>query len=185
MYYAVIQRPDIDTSLIEAFRMKYDPNYGLVGPHVTLVFPVDSAKLLIGKLQQHIKSVAQRSQPFSVDFADFELSWDQWLFLTPIDGRQQLVKLHNNLYEDMLAPMLRTDIPFVPHIALGHFAFHTSDYNLYDPKAVPLDEEKYQLARLEIDNIGPKYRYRVSKLELISINDEFTSSQFIAEFMLG
>jgi len=184
MYYAVIQRPEAETTAIREISREYDPNFGLVGPHVTLVFPVPSEKISEDQIIKHIGDVAQASKPFPVHLSDLELSWDQWLFLTPKEGRSNFDDLHDALYTGPLEPMLRADIPFVPHIALGHFAVADSGYSLKDPKAVPLDTNKYDEARQKIAKLGLDYSYTAHKIELIAVNDEFTESRTIAEFEL-
>jgi hypothetical protein len=44
----------------------------------------------------------------------------------PDEGHSDIVKLHDRLYEGELAPHLRLDIPFIPHIGIA---------NAIDPKA--------------------------------------------------
>jgi 2'-5' RNA ligase len=83
MYYAVIQRPEIDTTDILKISKKYDPTFGVVGPHITLLFPVSSKSINEDTVEKHVKKVAQETSSFRVHMVDLELAWDQWLFLTP------------------------------------------------------------------------------------------------------
>lgn len=41
------------------------------------------------------------------------------MFLLPEEGRQELLAVHDQLYDGLLRPHLRTDIPFVPHVTVG------------------------------------------------------------------
>ena len=43
MFYVPGHFPDIDTAKIDRLRKKYDPTYGLIGAHVTVVFPVSAS----------------------------------------------------------------------------------------------------------------------------------------------
>jgi len=43
MFYALAHFPDIDTAKIDRLRKKYDPTYGLIGAHVTVVFLVPAS----------------------------------------------------------------------------------------------------------------------------------------------
>ncbi|MEX0917876.1 MAG: 2'-5' RNA ligase family protein [Candidatus Paceibacterota bacterium] len=185
MFYAIIHRPETDISVIQEVAKKYDPTFELVGPHVTLVFPFSAEGVDEHALTTHIQSVAGGLQPFQARFNELELSWDQWLFLTPTLGKEALTQLHDDLYVGMLQQFLRSDIPFVPHIALGHFAVADSEYQLKDPTAVPLDEERYITARAEIEALKLDLVYEVTTTELISVTDDFSQTSSIATFQLG
>jgi hypothetical protein len=40
-------------------------------------------------------------------------------FLVPDAGYSDIIKLHDKLYSDLLAPYLRFDVDFIPHISIG------------------------------------------------------------------
>jgi len=182
MFYAVIHRPKIDTTEIEEVGRKYDPYFGLISTHVTLVFPFKTEDIEGAALMAHVQSIADKTEPFEVYFNKLELSWDQWLFLIPTVGKSQFEYIHDELYSGMLNNFLRSDIEYVPHIALGHFAVANSGYNLKDPTTVLLDEEKYKIARAEIDKNKLDLIYTATSMELISVNDEFTQTKTLANF---
>ena len=185
MFYAVIQRPETDTSAITSISRKYDPYFGLVGPHVSLVFPFKADEVDEDEFIEHIRDVAGRTKPFEVRLNELELAWDQWLFLTPSVGKEEITNLHDELYEGPLAKFLREDIEFIPHVGLGLFAQEDSEYDLRDPKAIPLDEEKYQAARAEIEAASLDLQYRAAKLEIISVSEDFKSSETIKVVEFG
>lgn len=185
MYYAVIHRPEIDTSEIQAIRLKYGPTYKLIEPHVALVFPLSESEVEIDVLKQHVAKMAKDQRSFAVHLGELELSWDQWLFLTPTKGKYDFDSLHDQLYDGLLRPFLRADIPYVPHIGLGQFKAEDSDYSLKDPKAVPLNEELYKRARAEIDKQNLVYDCTVKTIEIVSISDDFTHSETVERFTLS
>lgn len=41
------------------------------------------------------------------------------LYLLPDQGRAVIVQLHDRLYQGPLAPYLRADLPYLPHITMG------------------------------------------------------------------
>src|SRR5206468_8816587 len=41
------------------------------------------------------------------------------VFLLPDEGRQELLAVHDQLYEGLLRPHLRADIPFMAHVTVG------------------------------------------------------------------
>jgi len=187
MFYSVIHRPSADISKIKKISAKYDPYYGLAGAHVTLLFPVPSAEISEANLISHISTLASSTQPFETSFNSFstELSWDQWLFLTPTRGGQNFVNLHGAIYSGELKEFLREDIPFAPHIAIGHFARQNSGYDLKNPAAAQLDKERYQHALEEVKLANININYSVSEIELIGIDDNYQKSWSIRRFKLG
>jgi 2'-5' RNA ligase len=185
MYYAIVHRPEADVGALVNIGQKYDPHHDLVGPHVTLLFPVPGDRVGEAVVRSRAAEVAGSTRPFGVRLRNVELSWDQWLFLTPTDGRSQFDRIHSKLYEGPLAEFLRSDIPFVPHVSLGHFAVEGSDYSLKDPRAVPLDENRYETARDEIQALGLDIRYTATQLELIGVDDDFTRSERLGSFQFS
>jgi 2'-5' RNA ligase len=105
---------------IGSFRRAYDPTVDLVGPHLTLVFPVPAS---IGRdaFREHIRDVVSRTPPFDIRLKGLEKSWDHWLFLLVAEGRDDVVALHDSLYTGILRPYLWTERPYVPHVGLGLF----------------------------------------------------------------
>jgi hypothetical protein len=89
-YYSVIHRPATDVSGVSAIDAKYDPYHGLVGPHITLVFPIPVTDVKKEDLFSHVKAIATNTNSFKVRINDTELSWDQWLFLVPTIGYKKL-----------------------------------------------------------------------------------------------
>jgi hypothetical protein len=60
----------------------------------------------------------------------------------PDEGYSEIVKLHDKLYDGPLAPELRLDIPFIPHIGIG---------NAIDPFACKKLADELNRKAFEID----------------------------------
>ncbi len=183
-YYAVIHRPEVDVSKVDEIDAKYDPLHGLVGPHVTLMFPMPAANVNEAELLLHITEVAKTLLPFDTRINDNELSWDQWLFLTPTVGREHFEKIHNDLYSGEFERFLRKDLPFSPHVGVGHFGIGDG-YSLRDSEVLPLDEAKYAQALRDLGSAAIDLRYTATKIEVISIDADYKKSWTIQEFHLG
>jgi len=111
-----------DRVWIQAIRRRYDSNFNLVGPHISLVFEISN----IGSDEfiAHIRSACR-------NFAKIEFNLrcatvmpgianeNYYLFLVPDQGNSEIVRLHDRLYTGLFAKHLRLDIPFVPHITVG------------------------------------------------------------------
>jgi len=186
--YAVIHKPTSNTSALQFVRDKYDPTAALIRPHVTLVFPFSTAALdqyAIIDLIDHISSCAAHIEPFDAHFSRTDLSWDQWLFLVADAGRDRLVLLHDQLYTGMLRPLLREDIPFVPHISLGYLGLGEDGPDLADPVATSLDDERYQEILGDVETININCDFRVAEIQLIEIGPQFESTTQLSSFPLG
>ena len=172
MYYALVYYPHIKHKGFQSFRHKYEPYSELLPEHVPFIYPVPD---IIGreKLEKHIKKVLSSWKPFDVHFCTLEKTWDHWLYLGVKEGYHSVVKLHDKLYEGILSPYLRKDLPFNPHIGLGLFSKEAYDFN--NPTAqLSLDEKKYNRARKEFEEMNFDLWCTVNKLSLVKINSDFT-----------
>ncbi len=118
------QLQPVDLGVIQSIRCKHEPNYRLLDPHVTLLFPVEG--LESDSFQSHIEPIVRATAPIEFTMRSASLvkamDVDEWyLLLTPDEGFSQIVKLHDRLYSGPFAPQLRREIPFIPHITLGRF----------------------------------------------------------------
>lgn len=172
MLYALIHKPAIDTSKIDAFRQKYDPHHNLVGPHITLVFPVRDADVEKDDLVKHIESILRRWKPFRVHIKGLDKSWDQWLNLNLQEGNNEVIALHDELYTGVLEPYLRKDLGYTPHIGLGLFVPKDSGYKVTNPELQPLDEPEYEKALTEAESLNLDYWAILDNAELITLDDE-------------
>ncbi|MCC5663695.1 2'-5' RNA ligase family protein [Nostoc sp. CHAB 5784] len=173
MAYALVYYLNINTKRINKFRQKYDPQVDLIEPHITLVFPllqsIDEDSLTL-----HIKSILSTWKPFPIHLKGLQKSWDEYLFLMVQEGKEDIIKLHNELYTGILAEYCRENPPFVPHLTLGVFSENRVQY------AQALEEAQ----ELDLD-----YRCMVDKLSLLKIIDVnrqiVWSEEYIISIRLG
>ena len=93
-------------------------------------------------------------------------------------------KLHDELYTGgLLAPFLRYDLPFIPHVGLGFFGNKT--YDIANPTdEIPLEQEKYIRAKAEFEDLKLDFWRTIDCLTLVSINSNFTKSHDIIQFRI-
>jgi hypothetical protein len=125
MYYTVAY-PVIskkDTEFIRDFRASHDlPYRNVIGAHFTLVFGCDDVEE--AEYRRHLEAVAEGFEPirfccrYAMLGADAEDD-TAYVFLVPDEGHSAISLLHDRLYTGPLAPYLRLDIPFTPHIGIG------------------------------------------------------------------
>ena len=107
---------------IQAIRKQHDPQYALVAPHFTLVFPTFECER--GAFCRHIRHQVKAQPAIAISLRCALVVKDAFsdlthAFLVPDQGFGDLVKLHDNLYRGFLADLLRLDIPFIPHITVA------------------------------------------------------------------
>jgi len=169
MSYALVHFPTIDTRQIDELRRQYDPQVELIAPHVTIVFPV-AESLDKSSLVSHVVNVLRGCKQFSIWLQGLEQSWDNCLFLLLKDGRAEVIRLHDDLYTGILAPFIRRDIPYVPHVTLGAFAD---------------DAKRCSDALRDSKRLGLSYQCVVDRLHLVKVNDDGSPITREEEFLLN
>ena len=111
-----------DAERVELLRKTYDPNAGVVPPHVTMVFGVDdgleSEAVRWARIQAGAFAASKLRFTLATVARDYENSaW--YLFLMPKQIPPVLAELHRRLNSGPLqdAP----DLPFDAHLTLGRF----------------------------------------------------------------
>lgn len=110
-----------DREWIEGIRIRYDPLASRIAAHFTLVFATDVAE---APLVAQARSALQSTSPIqavlrrAVAYPD-AIAGGCHVFLLADEGNRELVTAHDALYEGILAPHRRADIPFVPHLTVG------------------------------------------------------------------
>jgi 2'-5' RNA ligase len=113
---------DADRQWIQQIRQQHDPNYAVVDPHFTLIFP--TFERAPAAFCEHVRTQTQEQPPIAIALrcalvVKDALSDATHTFLVPDQGFSDLVKLHDRLYTHFLADQLRLDIPFIPHITVA------------------------------------------------------------------
>ena len=191
VFHAIVHYPEIDTEKIESFRKKHDPTYKLIRPHVTVVFRVDQS-VSVQTLSDLVRTVLEHWRSFDIELSGFTKTWDHLLFLTLTKGNEKVIRLHDELYEGILAPYLRRDIQFIPHIGLGEFVkekgmglLRRKQLHLSEPSRIAFDETRYKAALEEAKKLNLLYSTRMKKLQMIEIDDAYATITDIKEFPLG
>jgi 2'-5' RNA ligase len=103
---------------VEAFRIRHDPLASALPAHVTLVFPFESTLSAL-QVAAHVRRVVARwpQLPVRIERADALLG--EWVNLRMTGGRAAVVELHDRLYRGVLAPFLRRELHYDPHLTVG------------------------------------------------------------------
>ena len=103
---------------IEAFRERHDPGARDIAAHLSLVFPFPTAHTRL-QVETHVNRVVSRWPPIPVTFRRVRMYANEFLFLMASRGGSSIAALHDRLYTRSLAPHLRRDLPYEPHITLA------------------------------------------------------------------
>lgn len=127
MSLCIVTYPEVSAaavSWIQTIRREFDPQYGQIDPHFTLVFPTDAVPS--ATLEEHARAAIEGIAPFCFVLRCALPVKDSFraqthLFLVPDEGFSHLVRVHSHLYTGPLQAHLRLDIPYIPHITVGAF----------------------------------------------------------------
>lgn len=150
--------------IINKIRKQYDPLFEKVNPHITLVFPFESA-ISSEKLQKHISYKLSNTKSFELTLQNIiKVSTDtgHYLFLEILEGEEKLKIIHENLYKGILEiykPLWLYDVEFKPHITLGYFK----------------NIEELESAYESIKNIRNKFSTIVNKISVENIDKDDNS----------
>jgi 2'-5' RNA ligase len=168
MTYALVHYPAVDLERIDHLRSKYDPQFQLIAPHITIMFPVADSIGARG-LVSHIESVLSHWESFPICMKGLQESWDEYLFLLINKGEADVIRLHDEIYKGLLSEYRDEVRPFIPHVTLGVFSGKSKEY------AQALEEAE----RLKLN-----YECMLDRLHLIKINDERSQILGSKEFLL-
>lgn len=103
---------------VEAFRARHDPAAPLIPAHLSFVFPFGTALTQL-QVETHVRRVVSRWPPIPVSFRAVRMHANEFVFLMASRGAAAIVELHDRLYTRSLAPHLRPEFSYEPHITLA------------------------------------------------------------------
>ncbi len=181
-YLSLVYYPKIDDNVFQSIRNKYEPYANMIPEHIPLVFPVPET---IGKdkLIHHVNRILARWKPFKIRIKGLYKTFDHWLLVVLDEGNDQVIRLHDDLYTNILTHYLRKDLPYIPHVGLGLFSREAYDFSK-PSRLLSLDEKKYRSARTEIEMADLNFRRTIDRLTLVRVNANFTVCYTEMEFTI-
>jgi 2'-5' RNA ligase len=132
---------------VERFRARHDPLAAALPAHLTLVFPFASS---LGAIQvaAHVRRVVARWPALPVRYEGLGHFHADWVYLRVARGHAATVELHERLYRGALAPFLRRDLPYEPHLTIARAApAHDADGLIAAARAAGLDRPREDVMR--------------------------------------
>ena len=112
-----------DYNWIKNYRKVNDIYYELIDTHFTFVFPTYNFEPddFIKEIKKQAKGFHKIEFQIKCTIMNNDRTNEYWhVLLVPDKGFSKIVKLHDKLYADLLAPTQRLDLDFIPHIAIGN-----------------------------------------------------------------
>lgn len=112
-----------DKAFIQSYRGKYDlPFIQVVSHHFTIAFGLSEIDAV--QYTDHVRQIAAKTRRirFCCRYAmlgNDDSNDNYYVFLVPDEGFSEIVLLHDKVYSGPLAPYLRLDIPYIPHITIA------------------------------------------------------------------
>ncbi|HEY4388930.1 MAG TPA: 2'-5' RNA ligase family protein [Ktedonobacteraceae bacterium] len=137
--------------LMQQLRQTYDPLASLIPPHITLVFPFESA-ISTEDLSWHMSSVARQFHPFPLSFRGITGHTNEYLFLNVKGGNDQL-------YTGVLAPYLTAQETYFPHLTIGRLGNTTTfaeALRRVQSTTISLKTEVHEISAYQIEPDGKR-----------------------------
>ncbi|MGG0187611.1 2'-5' RNA ligase family protein [Bacillus rhizoplanae] len=142
-----------DLEEIEAIRRKHDPLFGLISPHITLVFPFVS-EVPNECLKKHIETIVGNMNSFHITLNPVVTNSEEYLFLLIEEGKEDIIELHNKLYTDFLQPFLHKEIPFLPHVTVGRKGDKEQAFDVIKNLHPFRDTMRFTIDKITVESIG-------------------------------
>lgn len=104
--------------LANSYRKRYDPNYSLIPPHLTLKHSFEATEEEVEKLANQLREIAKKHQPFQVStvkVSSFQ-PVNNVIYLK-VEPSTHLDELHQEMNESLDASP--SEYAFVPHITIA------------------------------------------------------------------
>lgn len=141
--------------VIDMMRKKYDPLANLVRPHITLVFPFESdisndeISDILEKRLYNFKSFILTLQGIS-KVAD---SYGNYLFLNIIEGQQEIIDIHNILYENEFSKW-NLGLQYAPHMTIGKLDNENELDYAFDEIKICQEKFSTTVKKISVEMIG-------------------------------
>ena len=145
---------------LQAIRERFDPLAKYIAPHITLVFPFESA-LSTEELREHMTRALKGVKRFSVQLSGITGDYrDGYLFLNVKRGNDPIIDLHDRLYQGALEPFLFRKVTYCPHITVGRLEQQTA----------------FDQALEELVGFSEQFEVEIDQISVESIDSEERSS---------
>ena len=143
-----------NADIIQHIRQMHDPLCTCIAPHITLVFPFES-EISTKELQSHIANALNGMEKFKTILQGITGDVrDGYLFLNIKQGNDEIIALHDRLYEGLLAPFHARKIPYCPLLIVGRLREKDAFEHTLDALASMHDRFETVIDKVHVERIG-------------------------------
>ncbi|MBN1412760.1 MAG: 2'-5' RNA ligase family protein [Spirochaetales bacterium] len=161
MLRSILLFPRFDQmEMIQEIREKYDPLYGKIDPHITVVFPFDSDTPNNG-LKKQIQDALPDKTRLNISTGRIAYTKDNFIILPVEDGAERIFGMHDALYARVFTQFLNKKLEYLPHITVGYF---NDGYILYKTmKELSGFDERFTtvIEKITVESIGEDDESRI------------------------
>ena len=140
---------------IQSIRERFDPLAKYIAPHITIVFPFESA-LSTAELDAHMRRALAGVKRFEVRVQGITGDYREgYLFLNVKNGNDAIIALHDLLYRDALEPFLFRRVTYCPHITVGRIEAQSTFDSALDALGSFHESFEAVIDRVYVENIDP------------------------------
>lgn len=156
-YRTIMIFPEFDNmQIIDDIRNKYDPLAKLVRPHITLVFPFES-DMSNEDVASILDTRLTNTSPFEVELKGFSKHSDpsgNYLFLDIIDGIENIIQIHDELYKYEFKNFDLWGADYIPHITVGKLSTENEMNEAYECIKGIDDSFSTIVSKISVEMIG-------------------------------
>ncbi|KKB73306.1 MULTISPECIES: YjcG family protein [Bacillus] len=119
MKYGIVLFPSKKLQdIANSYRKRYDPNYALIPPHLTLRAPFESSEEDIGKVVAHLRELSKEMAPVTLKITKFSsFAPVNNVIYMKAEPTRELTELHEKMYSGVLEG--KPEYAFVPHVTIA------------------------------------------------------------------
>lgn len=119
MKYGVVLFPSKKLQdIANSYRKRYDPNYALIPPHLTLRTPFELTDLEAAEVVSTLREYAKNASPITLRIKKFSsFAPVNNVIYMKVEPNEELMTLNEKLYTDPLAG--KPEYAFVPHVTVA------------------------------------------------------------------
>jgi 2'-5' RNA ligase len=104
--------------LVNSYRKRYDPNYALVPPHLTLKTAFEASEAEMKTMSEELRKIAQATNPLTISIKKVSsFSPVNNVIYLKVEPTEELSELHEKLHTGPLNS--QPEYSFVPHITMA------------------------------------------------------------------
>jgi len=147
---------------IEWWRRAYDPYYGLIPPHITIVYPPFVPESEWPVLRPAVREALRAFRPFDVVLRRLDAfpGNPSVLWLKPEDGGN-LARIHSRIIQQFASHIPPATLDYVPHLTIGFFVSPDALSRARESVALALKPMQFTLRRLAYAVLGENNTWRL------------------------